>query len=148
MLYSQMASDMNVTTNLWEGLLSFDCYGKAVPSVAKEWSHNEDSSVWTFNLRDDVDWVDVNGEVKAHLTSKDFLVGLEWVLNAAKNQANNTSMPNETLTGAADYYQKTSDMGDAAADRMITPWSSPARIPAPTSIPLLPTPASTLSLRI
>ena len=116
MLYSQMASDMNVTTNLWEGLLSFDCYGKAVPSVAKEWSHNEDSSVWTFNLRDDVDWVDVNGEVKAHLTSKDFLVGLEWVLNAAKNQANNTSMPNETLTGAADYYQKTSDMGDAAAD--------------------------------
>ena len=93
MLYSQMASDMNVTTNLWEGLLSFDCYGKAVPSVAKEWSHNEDSSVWTFNLRDDVDWVDVNGEVKAHLTSKDFLVGLEWVLNAAKNQANNTSMP-------------------------------------------------------
>ena len=99
-----------------EGLLSFDCYGKAVPSVAKEWSHNEDSSVWTFNLRDDVDWVDVNGEVKAHLTSKDFLVGLEWVLNAAKNQANNTSMPNETLTGAADYYQKTSDMGDAAAD--------------------------------
>lgn len=32
MLYSQMASDMNVTTNLWEGLLSFDCYGKAVPS--------------------------------------------------------------------------------------------------------------------
>ena len=116
MLYSQMASDMNVVTNLWEGLLSFDCYGKAVPSVAKEWSHNEDSSVWTFNLRDDVDWVDVNGEVKAHLTSKDFLVGLEWVLNAAKNQANNTSMPNETLVGAADYYQKTSDMGDAAAD--------------------------------
>ena len=116
MLYSQMASDMNVVTNLWEGLLSFDCYGKAVPSVAKEWSHNEDSSVWTFNLRDDVDWVDVNGEVKAHLTSKDFLVGLEWVLNAAKNQANNTSMPSETLVGAADYYQKTSDMGDAAAD--------------------------------
>ena len=116
MLYTQMASDMNVATNLWEGLLSFDCYGKAVPSVAKEWSHNEDSSVWTFNLRDDVDWVDVNGEVKAHLTSKDFLVGLEWVLNAAKNQANNTSMPSETLVGAADYYQKTSDMGDAAAD--------------------------------
>ena len=58
----------------------------------------------------------MNGEVKAHLTSKDFLVGLEWVLNAAKNQANNTSMPNETLTGAADYYQKTSDMGDAAAE--------------------------------
>ena len=116
MLYSQMASDMNVVTNLWEGLLSFDCYGKAVPSVAKEWSHNEDSSVWTFNLRDDVDWVDVNGEVKAHLTSKDFLVGLEWVLNASKNEANNTSMPNDTVVGAADYYEQTKAAGDAAAD--------------------------------
>ena len=116
MLYSQMASDMNVTTNLWEGLLSFDCYGKAVPSVAKEWSHNEDSSVCTFNLRDDVDWVDVNGEVKAHLTSKDFLVGLEWVLNAAKNQANNTSMPNVTNVGAYEYYELTKEAGDAAAD--------------------------------
>ena len=93
MLYTQMASDTNVTTNLWEGLLSFDCYGKAVPSVAKEWSHNEDSSVWTFNLRDDVDWVDVNGEVKAHLTSKDFLVGLEWVLNAAKKRPTTPPCP-------------------------------------------------------
>ena len=39
------------------GLTILHGYGKAVPSVAKEWSHNEDSSVWTFNLRDDVDWV-------------------------------------------------------------------------------------------
>ena len=37
MLYSQMASDMNVTTNLWEGLLSFDCYGKVAPAIAKSW---------------------------------------------------------------------------------------------------------------
>ena len=116
MLYTQKAEDANVVTNLWDGLLSFDRYGKVVPAIASSWEHNEDATVWTFHLRDDVDWVDCNGEVKAHLTSKDFLVGLEWVLNAAKNQANNTSMPNETLTGAADYYQKTSDMGDAAAD--------------------------------
>ena len=116
MLYTQKAEDANVVTNLWDGLMSFDCYGKLVPAIATSWEANEDSTVWTFHLRDDVDWCDVNGEVKSHLTSKDFLVGLEWVLNAAKNQANNTSMPNETLTGAADYYQKTSDMGDAAAD--------------------------------
>ena len=43
MLYSQMASDMNVTTNLWEGLLSFDCYGKAVPSVAKEMGFDKEA---------------------------------------------------------------------------------------------------------
>ena len=115
-LYSQSASDLNVTTNCWDGLLSFDCYGKAVPAIASSWEHNEDSTVWTFHLRDNVDWCDVNGEVKSHLTSKDFLVGFEWVLNALKNEAFNTSMPSETVVGAAEYYDLTKDKGDAAAD--------------------------------
>ena len=116
MLYSQRAEDANVVTNLWDGLLSFDCYGKVVPAIASSWEHNEDATVWTFHLRDDVDWCDVNGEVKSHLTSKDFLVGLEWVLNALKNEAFNTSMPSETVVGAAEYYDLTKDKGDAAAD--------------------------------
>ena len=115
-LYSQSASDMNVTTNLWDGLLSFDRYGKVVPAIASSWEHNEDATVWTFHLRDDVDWVDCNGEVKAHLTSKDFLVGFEWVMNAIKNEANNTSMPNDTIVGAYEYYELTKEAGDAAAD--------------------------------
>ena len=104
MLYTQQASDANVITNLWDGLLSFDCYGKVAPAIASSWEHNEDSTVWTFHLRDDVDWVDVNGEVKTHLTSKDFLVGFEWVMNSYKNEANNTTMPNDNVVGAADYY--------------------------------------------
>ena len=116
MLYTQQASDANVITNLWDGLLSFDCYGKVVPAIASSWEHNEDSTVWTFNLRDDVDWVDANGEVKDHLTSKDFLVGFEWVMNSYKNEANNTSMPNDTVVGAAEYYEQTKEAGDAAAD--------------------------------
>ena len=116
MLYTQKAEDANVITNLWDGLLSFDCYGKVVPAIASSWEHNDDSTVWTFHLRDDVDWVDANGEVKDHLTSKDFLVGFEWVMNAYKNEANNTSMPNDTVVGAADYYEQTKAAGDAAAD--------------------------------
>ena len=116
MLYTQKAEDANVVTNLWDGLLSFDRYGKVVPAIASSWEHNEDATVWTFHLRDDVDWVDCNGEVKAHLTSKDFLVGFEWVMNAIKNEANNTSMPNDTIVGAYEYYELTKKAGDAAAD--------------------------------
>ena len=116
MLYTQKAEDANVVTNLWDGLLSFDCYGKVVPAIASSWEHNEDATVWTFHLRDDVDWVDCNGEVKAHLTSKDFLIGFEWVMNAIKNEANNTSMPNDTIVGAYEYYELTKEAGDAAAD--------------------------------
>ena len=115
-LYTQKAEDANVITNLWDGLLSFDRYGKVVPAIASSWEHNEDATVWTFHLRDDVDWVDCNGEVKAHLTSKDFLVGFEWVMNAIKNEANNTSMPNDTIVGAYEYYELTKEAGDAAAD--------------------------------
>ena len=115
-LYSQSASDLNVITNCWDGLLSFDCYGKAAPAIASSWEHNDDSTVWTFHLRDDVDWVDCNGEVKEHITATDFLVGLEWVLNASKNEANNTSMPTLYIVGAEEYYEKTKDMGAAAAD--------------------------------
>ena len=116
MLYTQKAEDANVVTNLWDGLLSFDRYGKVVPAIASSWEHNEDATVWTFHLRDDVDWVDCNGEVKAHLTSKDFQVGFEWVMNAIKNEANNTSMPNDTIVGAYEYYELTKEAGDAAAD--------------------------------
>ena len=116
LLYSQTLSDANVVTNLWDGLMSFDCYGKLVPAIATSWEANEDSTVWTFHLRDDVDWVDCNGEVKEHITATDFLVGLEWVLNASKNEANNTSMPTLYIVGAEEYYEKTKDMGAAAAD--------------------------------
>ncbi len=115
-LYSQNASDFNVITNLWDGLLSADIYGQPVPAIAKSWEHNEDSSVWTFHLRDDVDWCDVNGTVTGHITSKDFLVGAEWVLNQYKNEASNTSMPNQTLLGAQEYYNYTVEQGDAAAN--------------------------------
>lgn len=162
MLYSQQAIDFNVTTNIIDGLISFDNYGKPVPALAKSWEHNEDSTVWTFHLRDDVDWVDCNGEVKEHITATDFLVGLEWVLNASKNEANNTSMPTLYIVGAEEYYEKTKDMGAAAATCAIricwtqawasrlpttTLWCSPASTPAPTLIPWPPTPASTPPLR-
>ena len=33
-------------------------------------------------------------------------MGFEWVMNAYKNEVNNTSMPNDTVVGAADYYDE------------------------------------------
>lgn len=45
LLYSQTLSDANVVTNLWDGLMSFDCYGKLVPAIATSWEANEDSTV-------------------------------------------------------------------------------------------------------
>ncbi len=115
-LHSQDAADFNVLTNLVDGLLSSDPYGAPVAAIAESWEHNEDASVWTFHLRQDVDWCDVNGTVMGHITSKDFLVGAEWVLNQFKNEASNTSMPTQLVANAQEYYDHTVELGAAAAD--------------------------------
>lgn len=114
-LYTQSASDLNVLCNCIGGLVTTNLHGSFVPDVATEWSQNSDATEWTFKLRTDVKWCDVNGDVKADLTSEDFLVALEWVLNAKKNQNNNTSMPSSYIVKAADYNAYTNDLSDDEA---------------------------------
>ena len=102
MLYTQKAEDANVVTNLWDGLLSFDRYGKVVPAIASSWEHNEDATVWTFHLRDE-NWVDCNGEVLGPVTAQDFVDALAYVLNP--DYASSTaSLVTPYVAGADDYY--------------------------------------------
>ncbi len=119
-LYSQSATDFYVSTNLQDGLLSNDEYGNLVPCIAESWEHNDDSTVWTFHLRDNAYWVDANGEVMGQITAEDFVTGLEWVLNAAKNEASNTSMPIEMIAGASEYYEMTAAMSEEEALALTT----------------------------
>ncbi len=113
--HSQLAKNSQVLTNLVSGLVSMDENGNLIANVATSWEANEDSSEWTFYLRDDVVWVDVNGEEQAGLTSADFVAGLEWVLNAWKNEAVNTSMMTEMVKGAQEYYDLTAAMTEEEA---------------------------------
>lgn len=106
-LYTQTGSTSEVLTNIVDGLLSCDVYGNLVPAIATEWGTEDGGLTWTFKLRDDVVWVDINGNKMADCTAQDFITGLEWVLNAAKNDANNTSMPIELIAGSKDYYEYT-----------------------------------------
>lgn len=119
-LYSQMATDFDVLTNLIESLVAADEYGKLVPALAKSWETTDNGITWTFHLRDDVKWVDVNGNEMAPLTSADFVTGLEWVLNYHKNASANTSMPIELIKGAGDYYEYTKELTAQEAVSMNT----------------------------
>lgn len=113
-LYSQSATDFYVSTNLYDGLLTNDTKGALKENLAKEWGTENGGLDWTFKLRDDATWCTVSGEVKGNITSADFLTGLEWVLNAAKNDNANTSMPNDMIKDAKaynDYTQKLVDDG-------------------------------------
>ena len=114
-LQSQLMSDTNVLTNLYDGLVEADEYGKLTPAIAESWETEDNGLTWTFHLRIGVKWVDQNGNEKGEVTAQDFLTSLEWVLNFHKNDAANTSMPMEMIAGAEDYYNMTNEMDADAA---------------------------------
>ena len=83
----------DVLANCMVGLLEVTPKGTLQPAIATEWGTENGGLTWTFKLRDDVTWVDVNGNEKAKCTAQDWLTSLEWVLNYHKNDAKNTSYP-------------------------------------------------------
>ena len=116
---SQLANDLNVLVNCIDGLLTNDAKGALIGNAAKEWYSPNGGKTWTFVLNDGMTWVDKDGNVKADVVAEDWLTGLEWVLNFAKNASSNTSMPMEMIEGAAEYYaytkQLTEEKGEEAA---------------------------------
>ena len=110
LLNSETSADTQYLTNIWDGLLEVNNYGELVPCIAQEWGTEDGGLTWTFNLRDNATWVDVNGEEKAKVTSQDFLTGMEWILNFYKNDSANTSMPMEMIEGAQEYYEYTKSL--------------------------------------
>ncbi|MBE5796986.1 MAG: hypothetical protein E7327_06355 [Clostridiales bacterium] len=113
--YSQAAVDLNVLSNCYEHLLTNDAAGALIPAAAKEWSTPDGGQTWIFKLNEDIVWVDYTGEYMADCTAEDWLTGLEWVLNFAKNKAANTSMPMEMIKGAAEYYNYTKELPEEEA---------------------------------
>ena len=109
-LYSQNATDLDVLTNLIDGLVSADTKGKLVPAIAESWGTTDGGLTWTFKLRNDVVWVDYQGNEMGKTTAEDFITGLEWILNFHKNDAANTSMPIELIAGASEYYEYTKEL--------------------------------------
>ena len=107
LLNSETSADSQYLTNLWDGLLEVDTYGKLVPAIAEEWGTEDGGKTWIFKLRDNAKWVDKNGNEKATCIAEDWATGLEWILNFHKNNSANTSMPIEMIEGAKEYYEYT-----------------------------------------
>ena len=119
-LNTEKAADLNVLCNLYSPLLEVDNMGKLRPAVAKEWGTEDGGLTWTFKLRDDVKWVDINGNEKADCTAQDWITAMEWILNFHKNSGNNTSMPISLIQGAEDYYNYTKNLSADEAKALDT----------------------------
>ena len=108
--YSQAAADLNVLCNLIDGLLTNDNHGNLKANAAKEWFTEDGGKTWTFVLNEGMTWFDKDGALKAPVVASDWATGLEWVLNYAKNDSYNVSMPAEMIVGANDYYEYTKQL--------------------------------------
>ena len=115
LLNSEDSVNSNVLCNAYSPLLELNNKGALGPAVAKEWGTEDGGLTWTFKLRDDVVWVDVDGNEKAKCTAQDWVTAMEFILNYHKNGSLNTSMPTAMIAGAGEYYEMTKAMDEASA---------------------------------
>ena len=113
--HAEGAEEDHIIRNLVVNLLEFDNRGKLQPSAAESWGTEDGGQTWTFKLRDDVTWVDVNGNYKADVVADDWATTLEWILNYHKNDAFNTSMCLPIIEGAQEYYDYTQSLTEEEA---------------------------------
>lgn len=134
--YTQNSKEIDVLSNCFDGLTSNDRYGALVPCIAEKWDTPDGGKTWTFKLRKGVPWVDYKGQKKGEVVAEDFLWGLEWVLNFAKNNAVNTSMPKQLLKGATQYYDYTKQLGKEAKNLDLTKFKEMVGMTAPDAYTL------------
>lgn len=73
---TQLATDHELNANFVDGLLENAPSGEFVGALAESWESNEDATVWTFHLRQGVNWVTSTGEVYDEVKAQDFVTGL------------------------------------------------------------------------
>ena len=89
-----------------DGLVEFDRHGVLIPNVAHSWEVSPDGLVWTFFLRDDVNWVDYRGNLVGQTTAHDFVTSAQWILDQ-ENASVHSDRYFEFLEGAREFFDST-----------------------------------------
>ena len=111
LLYSDEVSDWNplhpsaagTYANWIDTLVEYDNYGMCQPCLAESWTKSEDGTVWTFKIREGVQWQRYDGsDYGAETVAEDWITSVKWILDPA-----NTARSADKLfdvVGAEDYY--------------------------------------------
>ena len=75
---SSTVAEAHILRDLFEGLTTYDNFGRIVPGAAESWSVSEDRLAYTFRLRPDGRWS--NGDA---VEAGDFVVALRRILDPA-----------------------------------------------------------------
>lgn len=106
-------ADHAFNANFIDGLIENDEYGNLVPSIAESWETNEDSTVWTFKLKQGIKWATYDGQEYAEVTAQDFLTGLR---HAAEFESGVSWLGQGVIKGYAEYLA--SDFSDAEFEKV------------------------------
>lgn len=90
-----------IAANLVDGLIEYDSYGAIQPGLATDWTASEDNAIWTFHLRQDVQWRTHEGDVYAEVVADDFVAAMEYILDS-----NNESLTANIAYGVIDNAEK------------------------------------------
>ena len=119
-VYNNKSSNGDYTSNFIEGLLTQDRHGNLIAGMAKEWSHNEDASEWTFVIRDDAVWSTSEGEVYDNVKAEDFVTGMQ---HAVATKSETLALVENLIVGLSAYIEGTGtweDVGIKAEGNTLT----------------------------
>ena len=98
------ATVREIVANCIDGLVEPDEYGIYVSSMAESWDHNDDYTVWTFNIRKGMKWIDHTGAETAYdVTAQDFVDGIRYIGDPL-NGAYSMRVVRNLISGLYDYY--------------------------------------------
>ena len=116
-LVTHRSSDHEYNALLVDGLVDYDRFGLIQSSMAESWESSEGGLVWTFKLREGVQWVTADGEPYAEVTADDFVAGLK---HAYGFESATGSVLNGIVKGVREYLSGTGtldDLGVEAVDK-------------------------------
>lgn len=83
-----------------DALVEYDGENVMQPALAEEWSVSDDGLVYTFKIREGVNWVDSQGRVIEPLTAQSFVAGFQHMLDA---QGGLEYLVDGVIEGASEY---------------------------------------------
>ena len=105
-LITGQANELTIAANVVDCLVEYDPYGNVQPALAASWEQNEDATVWTFHIREGVNWVDKDGNVVAPVTANDWVSSAHYACDA-NNDSDTFNTMSGVIAGADAYYDWT-----------------------------------------
>ena len=100
---SMSTADLEIISNISDGMTETDAYGNKIGALAKTWTFNNDYTEWTFTLKDAV-WSTQNGDIYEDITAYDFVYGAKYILDPEMASPNAQYL--FLLEGAEEYYTR------------------------------------------